>query len=198
VREDLDIMVFEVPSQAYQRAIASLESGGIIAYPTEAVYGIGCDPFNSEACHKILTLKQRSQSKGVILIASDWEQIEPLVACIDTQRLKEIQKTWPGPYTWIFPRTQLVPDWISGEHDTIAVRVTAHPIVSRLCKQYGKPIVSTSANIGGQMPAKDNLEVFRIFGEAIDYILPGRVGDLQKPTEIRNAINNQILRPGAD
>ena len=189
-------MSFEVPERAYDRAVDCLESGGVIAYPTEAVYGLGCDPFNADACYAILKLKQRDESKGLILIASDWQQIKPLLGKVNFQREQAIQKTWPGPFTWVFPRTHLVPDWISGMYDTVAVRITAHPVASKLCERYGKPIVSTSANRSSSPSALDNLEVYEQFGDTIDYILPGRVGELTNPTEIRDAETDKIIRSG--
>lgn len=189
-------MSFEISERAYLRAVDCLESGGVIAYPTEAVYGLGCDPFNADACAAILKLKQRSESKGLILIASDWQQVKPLVGKINFQREQVIQETWPGPYTWVFPRTSLVPDWISGEYDSVAVRITAHPVARKLCEHYGKPIVSTSANRSGLAPALDNLEVYAQFAEMVDYILPGRVGELSVPTEIRDALTGSVIRSG--
>lgn len=191
-------MTFEVSDRAYDHAVASLEAGGIIAYPTEAVYGLGCDPFNADACYSILKLKQRDEAKGLIIIASDWQQIKPLLKKINFQREQEIQKTWPGPFTWVFPRTHLVPDWISGMYDTVAVRITAHPVASKLCERYGKPIISTSANRSGYPSAMDNLEVYAQFGDTVDYILPGRVGELARPTEIREAETDKVLRAGGD
>lgn len=187
-------MSVQVPNLAYDAAIATLKSGGIIAYPTEAVYGLGCDPFNADACRVLIRLKQRDEEKGLILIASSWQQLQPLLKKISPQKEEAIQKTWPGPYTWVFPRTHLVPDWIAGAHDTVAVRVTAHPVASQLCERYGKPIVSTSANLNGQPPARDSLGVYAVFGDAIDYIVPGQVGGLSQPTEIRDAETNAIFR----
>ena len=186
-----------VPKPAYEQAVATLESGGVVAYPTEGVFGLGCDPFNEKACHTIIDLKQRDIDKGLILIASSWEQIKLLIGKINFKREQVVRKTWPGPHTWVFPKTHLVPTWISGKHETVAVRITDHPEAKQLCEYFGKPIVSTSANVANAVPALDNLEVYEQFGDSVDYILPGRVGSLTKPTEIRNAETGDVIREGS-
>lgn len=189
-------MCLDVPEHAYERAVNTLELGGVIAYPTESVYGLGCDPFNLDAFRALMKLKQRDEGKGLILIAASWEQISPFLRRIEPNREQAIREKWPGPYTWLFPRTDLVPDWIVGNWDTVAVRVTAHPVANRLCAQYGKPIVSTSANPAGQSPARDHEAVYDLFGDDLDYILKGRVGEQAKPTEIRDAKTNAVIREG--
>ena len=135
-----------------QQATQALCDGGVIAYPTEAVYGLGCHPFLSEAVHQLFRIKQRQPEKGLILVASDWSQIEMLIEPIPPHIQAHIQSTWPGAHTWLFPASDVVPDWIRGQHNTIALRISAHPIVQALCNKFCGPIVSTSANISGQPP----------------------------------------------
>lgn len=178
----------------FERVIACLNRGGIIAYPTEAVYGLGCNPFNETAVHKIVQLKKRSLAKGLILITHDWQCVADLIMPIPEERMVEIQKTWPGPYTWIFPASKKVPLWIKGQHNSIALRVTAHPIAREICSSYGLPIVSTSANTAFESPFKTAQEVSQHFGEQIDMIVPGEVGNLLQPTTIRDAVSGQIIR----
>lgn len=170
-------------------------TGGVIAYPTEAVYGLGCQPENFIAVKRILYLKNRPFKKGLIIIASAIEQLHPYVSFTDIPRYHEIRKTWPGPVTWIFPARYGVPDWLRGEHQSIAVRVSNHPVVRDLCRLTG-PLISTSANPAGCPPAKTALKVRIYFGQSLDYILPGNTGLHQKPTEIRNALTGEVLRPG--
>ncbi len=191
-------MTLIVPEEAYHRAIVALNNGGVIAYPTEAVYGLGCDPHNEQALKKLLRLKQREQSKGVLLIASQWEQVASYTKPVKDSAFKKIMATWPGPFTWVFPKSDVIPCWITGKFDSIALRITAHPQAKRLCDLYEGAIVSTSANITGDPPCRDSLAVYQAFGEEVDYILPGRVGDLQQPTEIRDALTCQVLRPGGE
>lgn len=177
-------------------ALQSLHKGNIIAYPTEAVYGLGCDPFNEAAVLHLLALKKRDINKGLILIAAHIEQITPYidVTQIPANRMQEILSTWPGPFTWVFPATSKVPAWIRGVHTSVAVRVTAHPVAQALCAEFGGPLVSTSANITGQLPAKNAAEVQKIFPEGIDFIVTGKVGEFAKPTEIRDAVSRELLR----
>lgn len=177
-----------------QHAAQILREGGVIAYPTEAVFGLGCDPFNEKAVMHLLQLKNRHVDKGLILIASDWKQLELLVEYIAPDHLKKILATWPGPFTWVFPASVLVPEWIRGRHSTVAIRVTDHPIAKELCHSFGKPLVSTSANIEGHPPARKEEDVGKIFAEKIDLIVNGAVGGLAKPTEIRDALTGKVLR----
>jgi len=183
-----------VDTSDYTKAIKTLCHGGVIAYPTEAIYGLGCDPFNSQAVFKLLSIKRRQPEKGLILVASDWEQIETLIQPIAPQLLSPIQATWPGPNTWVFPASDLVPNWITGHHDTIALRISAHPIVRELCERFCGPIVSTSANIEGHPPKRDCRTCSIAFKDSVDYILNGKCGGANKPSTIRDAITNQTLR----
>jgi len=179
-----------------QQAAKILTDGGVIAYPTEAVFGLGCDPLNEAAVMRLLHLKNRLPDKGVILIASSWPQLQSFVQYIPPDKLAKVLDTWPGPVTWVFPASDYVPEWIRGAHTTVAVRVTAHPIASLLCKEFGKPIVSTSANIEGHEPARDEKTVQKVFNDKIDLLVSGQVGDHAKPTEIRDALTGKILRAG--
>ena len=108
------------------RAVEVLKKGGVIAYPTEAVYGIGCLPWSWPAVERVLRLKRRPRSRGLILIASRLEQIEPLVRFDGVDR-SQVLATWPGPVTWILPPSRLVPEWVRGEGGGVAIRVTAYP-----------------------------------------------------------------------
>lgn len=176
------------------KVIAVLHRGGIISHPTEAVFSLGCDPFNEKAVLQILELKQRPVAKGLILIGYDWKQLQDLTLPISDERLNAVKKTWPGPYTWIFPASAKVPYWIRGNYTTIAVRVTAHPIAKLLCREFGLPLVTTSANLAGQPPARSSAEVHKIFADKIDYVVDGAVGGLTNPTEIRDAVSGNLVR----
>lgn len=176
-----------------KKAISYLKQGKIIAYPTEAVYGIGCDPFNEAAVNKIKRLKSRKPNQGFILIASDWSQISNLCDNIAEDKMLEVKKSWPGPNTWVFPASQNAPSWICS-NNTIALRVTDHPLAKKLCEEFGSPIVSTSANPSSLTPAKTAEEVNNYFNDEIDYIVEGEVGSLQKPTQIKNVLTGEFYR----
>lgn len=179
-------------------AVTALRSGGVIAYPTEAVWGLGCEPTHSAAVNRILALKRRDWRKGVILIAADFAQLEPYVQLPSNSAMRRAQSTWPGPVTWVFPASDYCPPWISGSPeltaDTVAIRVTAHPVAAALCRAYGGAIVSTSANRQGQPPARSATQVRMTFGGGIDALAPGALGNLERPTTIRHVVSGMILR----
>jgi L-threonylcarbamoyladenylate synthase len=182
-----------VISDNIKEAIRFLSKGAIIAYPTEGVFGLGCDPFNKEAVLDLLKLKQRPVTKGLILLASDWEQVKNLVKPLTKDLLKKIN-TFQSPITWVFPASQNAPQWITGSHQSIAIRFTRFPLARSLCEYFRKPIVSTSANLFGQPPAKNVEAVINYFKDQIAFLLKGNVGDLDKPTPLRNILNDEILR----
>lgn len=171
-----------------------VRQGGVVAYPTESVYGLGCDPANFSAVMKLLAVKNRPVEKGLILIAADFHQIQPYMAALDKSILDRMMETWPGPVTWLVPAHPHVPSWLRGEHSSIAVRITAHPLAAALCTMLDDALVSTSANIHRQAVARTALRVRSIFASTIDYILPGQIGRSTKPTEIRDALTNKIVR----
>lgn len=179
-----------------KRAAAIVRRGGVIAYPTEAVFGLGCDPGNETAVRRLLAIKQRPMTKGLILIAADLAQLEPFIEPLDIESLARVQATWPGPVTWLLPARSRVPVWLRGHHDTLAVRVTAHPLAAALCRIWGSPLVSTSANISGRPPARTALAVRRQLGRLVDYVVPGRVGGADRPTEIRDLRSGRVVRTG--
>lgn len=177
------------------RAAEILREGGVLAYPTEAVYGLGCDPRNEDTVHKLLRIKQRDPAKGLILIAAAFEQLTPYLATIDATMQERILSTWPGPVTLALPAGADVSAVLRGTHDTLAVRVTAHPLASALCRAFGGALVSTSANRSHQPPARRASDVIQLFGEQIDGTLAGDVGDQANPTEIRDGRTGALLRP---
>lgn len=177
------------------QAARAIHGGGIIAYPTEAVFGLGCDPLNPEAVRRLLALKQRPMNKGLILIAADLDQLTPFIAPLDADALASVQQVWPGPHTWLLPARAETPRWLRGDHDTIAVRVTAHPLAAALCRAAGHAIVSTSANRTGQHPATSPLQLRRQFGDQLDMILSGNLGQANKPTTIRDLKTGRVIRP---
>jgi L-threonylcarbamoyladenylate synthase len=178
-----------------RQAARIIHAGRVIAYPTEAVFGLGCDPLNPEAVQRLLALKQRTVEKGLILIASDLDQLTPFIQPLSESELATVNATWPGPHTWLLPARPDTPQWLRGAHDTIAVRVTAHPIAAALCRACGHALVSTSANPAGYPPAMKALQVQRYFGGQIDYLLNGPLGTETGPTPIRDLTTKKLIRP---
>ena len=175
-------------------AIKQLQQGQIIAHPTESVYGFSCDPFNHDAVTQLLMIKKRSVKKGFILIASEWKQVKLLTKPIDPKALERAFRTWPGPFTWTFPASEVVPYWIIGKYSSIAIRITAHPIAKLLCQKFGGPIISTSANQEDNLPICDIKTLRMMFGNKIDKIIEGPIGLLSRPTSIRDPITGKVFR----
>jgi len=177
-------------------AAALLHRGGVLAYPTEAVFGLGCDPHDRVAFERLFALKQRPPTQGVLLIAADFAQVEPYIdlASVPADVLAQVRASWPGPHTWIFPRSARVPDWVAGAHAGIALRVTAHEPAAALCRAFGAALVSTSANPHGEPPARSAATVEAYFGPALDGLLDAPLGDQQRPTIIRDAMTGVIIR----
>lgn len=177
-----------------RQAAQILRGGGVIAYPTETIYGLGCDPLNAEAVLDVLRLKQRPIDKGLILIGSRLEHLLPYFEPLDTRRMAAIKRTWPGPVTWLMPARPHVPDWLTGGRDTIAVRITSHPIAAALCTCFDGAIVSTSANPAGKPPARNPLQIRRYFGNTLDDILCNAHASRGSASEIRDGQSGRIVR----
>lgn len=175
-------------------AVRSLRAGGVIAYPTEAVWGLGCDPWQRPAFERLLALKGRDPGKGVILIAASIDQVRPWLGRVPAERLPELLAGWPGPLTWVVLVGDEAPAWVRGRHASVAIRVSAHPVVQALCHAFGGPLVSTSANRSDRPPARDRARLRAEFGNALDYVLPGALGGLDRPTPIRDALSGAWLR----
>ena len=173
-----------------------LRRGGVIAYPTEAVWGLGCDPRDGAATLRLLALKQREVDKGLILIAADEAQLAPFVdfSALDDAQRDAVRASWPGPNTWIVPASPGAPRWITGDHDGIAVRVSAHPGVIALCLAFGGAIVSTSANRAGQPAANAFAALDPAIVSGTDGVLEGDTGGLERPSVIRDARSGVVLR----
>ena len=184
------------PRLAIRRAAQTLWDGGVIAYPTEAVFGFGCNPLDQAAVQRLLSIKRRALSKGLILIAASVDQLEPFIAPLEGDHLKAVNASWPGPVTWVVPAHPQTPVWLTGEHKTIAVRVTAHPTAAQLCTEANMAIVSTSANRSNRPPTTTRLATQLRFGLDVDYIVPGKVGNLKKPTLMKDLLTKKIIREG--
>ncbi|WP_045856454.1 L-threonylcarbamoyladenylate synthase [Teredinibacter purpureus] len=176
------------------RCVAELNAGGVIAYPTEAVWGLGCDPWNGHAVKRILQLKHRRPEKGLILVASHTGQFGELLQALPPEQKRLLEQSWPGHITWLIPHRNAVPENVHGAHDTIAVRVSAHPVVKALCDKFGGPIVSTSANPQALPPAKNGTTVRRYFGRSGITVAAGTIGGKTSPSIIRDLASGTTLR----
>lgn len=177
------------------RTTQVLREGGVIAYPTEAVWGLGCDPWNPDAVRRILQLKQRPMAKGLIVVAGSVDQIQFLLDPLTAEQQRKALSYWPGPYTCLLPdlRQQILPE-VRGRHSSIAVRVSDHPLVQALCEAAGSPLVSTSANPAGRSPARYSWQVRKYFPTGLDRLVAGELGGHRQPSRIIDIVSGKQLR----
>lgn len=173
---------------------AYVRRGGLIAYPTESCYGLGCDPRNVRALKRLIALKGRGAAKGLLLIADTFRRLAPFVGALKPAERARMAKTWPGPVTWVVPASSACPALLTGGRRTLGVRVTAHPAAVRLCRALGMALVSTSANKSGRKPAKTAAECRRIFGRRVR-VLAGRIGARRRPSTLIDLATGTVLRP---
>ena len=177
-------------------AATVLQTGGVVAYPTEGVWGLGCDPRDEEAVLRLLAIKQRTVDKGLILIASHLDQLRPFldIAAMPIDNLAAVLASWPGPHTWIMPASSDAPQWITGVHAGIAVRISAHAPVIELCNAFGGALVSTSANLSGQPAPRTRMGLDPELLRQVEGVLHGETGGRSAPTVIHDAITGAALR----
>ena len=180
--------------QSLARAAEVIRSGGVVAYPTEACFGLGCDPRNTAAVRRILGIKRRPCTKGLIVIADRCSRLRRYVDFPAMARCKPILDSWPGRNTWLLPAATGVSRWLRGDHDTLAVRVTAHRDAARLCRLARTAIVSTSANRSGRRMITSAAGVRRAFGGELDFIVDGRIGTASAPSVIRDFETGEVVR----
>ncbi|TPE54340.1 tRNA threonylcarbamoyladenosine biosynthesis protein RimN [Maribrevibacterium harenarium] len=181
-------------STAIDELAAIMRAGGVIAYPTEAVWGLGCDPNNAAAVQRILDLKQRPMEKGLILVAGAPEQLTPWANDLPVEAVARLYSKCERPTSWVVPDTTIAPTWVRGSHESIAIRLSQHPYVSRLCEAFGGPIVSTSANPASLEPARSLEEVTAYFRDNLDGILDAPLGGEQQPSQILDLLTGKPFR----
>ena len=179
---------------AIRRCVAAMRTGGVIAYPTEAVWGLGCNPFDQGAVSEILQLKGRSWTKGLILAAGNMSHVEFLLQGLADEQRQRLEDSWPGHVTWLIPHHHRIPEIVYGQFDTVAIRVSAHPVVKALTEQMGGPIISTSANLQGQAPATLGVEArLRFRGKGVTFCA-GAIGQQAKPSTIIDLETQRVIR----
>jgi L-threonylcarbamoyladenylate synthase len=191
----LEICVTD-PTPQSVTAVDALQQGGVIVYPTEAVFGLGCDPDNKQAVESLLAIKQRPVEKGLILIADNYGQLLKYIddSKIPMDKRADIFSSWPGAITWVMPAAKDTPKWLTGQFDTIAVRVTNHPTVKKLCQEFGKPLVSTSANLSGQDTVTSITQARNEFGEQVAFYVDEALGGNTQPSTIKDVMTGKVFR----
>jgi L-threonylcarbamoyladenylate synthase len=182
-----------LPLFPIHKAARILRDGGVVAYPTEGVYGLGCLPERVDAVAEILLLKKRKPDMGLLLIGATTEQLDPWISMPLDVSLPD--PSLLTPVSWVVPAAADAPYWLSGGRDTVAVRLTAFPVAAALCEAAGSALISTSANVSGRPPARNTYVLHRQFSGLVDYIVPGSCGSAKGPSEIRELLSGKTLRP---
>ncbi len=177
----------------FRALLSHLKRGGLIAYPTESCFGLGCDPRNLRAIKKLLKLKQRPQRKGLILIAENYAQVARYVLPLNLAEQQHLREAGAQAITYLLPAKVQTSHRLRGVHDSLAVRLTAHEFAQNLCRGVRSALVSTSANRSGKRPAKTAAQCKKIFGEKV-WALGGRVGKNKKPSTIKTWADGKIVR----
>jgi tRNA threonylcarbamoyl adenosine modification protein (Sua5/YciO/YrdC/YwlC family) len=173
-----------------------IRNGGLVACPTESIFGLDCDPNNNDAIKKLIRIKNRSFNKGFILAASSLNQLQPFISTLTNQQKEKILQINNLPITWIVPAKKDINPNLSGGRETIAIRVTQHPILQQLCDSLCSALISTSANPSDMPPAKSVVQVQEYFGTNVDYIIDGELGECKNPSEIRDLLTDEVIREG--
>ena len=167
-----------------------LKNGGVVAYSTETVLGLGCDPHNQQAVHRILWLKNRAVENGLITLVDSLTSLQQYSTLLSANQIDSIASA--KNTTWLVPANEQVPTWVRGKHEKLAVRITQHPIAKPLSAAT-QGIISTSANISSYKILADQNEIRNWFGPHVDYIIVGETGS-NTPSEIKDLITGEQLR----
>ena len=171
-----------------------IANGGIVAYPTESCFGLGCDPRNTNSIRRLLQIKKRSRDKGLILISDCFDRLLYFIDPVPEDKKHMMFASWPGPNTWLCPAKSNTSIWLTGSYASIGIRVTGHPIAANLCRAAGTALVSTSANVATRPSIKHAAMVKKVFEDKLDYVLEGPIGDRGSPSRIVDLLTGQIVR----
>ena len=169
-----------------------IKHGGIIAYPTDTIYGLGCDPYNQHAVEQINRIKLRPANKQFILLAGNIKQIKPLILINQQQEKLLSQKT--EPTSWVVNASTAAPAWLIDEKNTLTIRISQHKDVKKLCHALGHAIISTSANPSGKTPAKNALKLHQYFHSSVDKIILSASTQTGKASKIIRLCDNHVIR----
>lgn len=187
----------KVGSMLGSKVVEIFKKGGVIAYPTEAVFGLGCDPSNDLAIKKLLKIKNRPKEKGLILLAGDIKQLLPYIdiSNLTSAQYQQVLSRWPNGITQVLPANPDTSSYLTGQFNTLAVRVTDQADVVALCELTNQPIVSTSANLSGHEPARTWQELDSALIDTIDHVIQGKTLNYQQPSTIIDGLTGAVFRP---
>lgn len=180
-----------------RHVVDCLKQGGVIVYPTDTTYGIGCDIFNKRGVKKIYQIKQRDPRKPFSFICADLSDVSNY-AQVSNFAFKTMKRQLPGPYTFVLEATRIVPDVLTTKQKTVGIRIPDNQIALSIVRELGHPLVTTSANISGEEPLHDPTLIHEEMGKMFDLVVDGGVllGD---PSTIISLIDDkvEVLREGS-
>ena len=176
-----------------EAAAEQLQQGQLIAYPTEAVWGLGCDPFHQQAVERLLEIKKRPVEKGLILLVPEISMLAEYLQPLTEQQLQTVSKPRDYPVTWLVPVNDKMPKWVCGQFDTVAIRISQHPLIQQLFKYWHRPLVSSSANYAGDPAAKTLEQAYQYFADDIHYV-DGQTLGFDSPSKIIDLVSGKIIR----
>ena len=182
---------------ALNRLLHAVSKGAVFGYPTDTIWGFGCHPLIASSANRIRQIKNRSPDKGLILLSS---RLEYCMAYVDVEadQLQPVQVDSHQPTTWLVPASDFCPPWIRGNHATVAIRITDHPLVRLICDRLQAPIVSTSANRAGKSSVRNSQQMRKQFRYELDFIVTGFAAGANRPSAIKSlATGNSLRNPGA-
>ena len=176
----------------------SITKGNLVVFPTETVYGIGADGLNEDAVRKIFKAKGRESDNPLILHISNVEMVEKLAQNITEVEYKLMDAFWPGPFTIVLSKKDIVPDVVTGGLDTVAIRMPANKIANKIIEYSGVPIAAPSANVSGKPSGTTVQDIYVELVDKVDYIVDGGISDIGIESTVVRVINGEvkILRPG--
>ncbi|WP_037587119.1 L-threonylcarbamoyladenylate synthase [Stenoxybacter acetivorans] len=176
------------------RLRAHLKAGGVVAYPTESSYGLGCLPRHALGLRRIVQLKKRNQHKGLVLIGHDWASLRGLLHRLPENQEATLLTHWPAAKTFLLPAAKRVLPLLRGKgRSTLAVRIPDLETARFLCRAVGSALVSTSCNCAGKRACRQSREVCRQFGKRV-WIIDGRIGKQKQPSQIIDWASGKRLR----
>ena len=178
---------------ALNRLVHAISAGAVIGYPTDTIWGLGCDPLNFASVAHILKIKNRHPDKGLILLSSKLEYCSPYIA-IDAEQRESLLSPRARPTTWLVNASEACPWWIRGIYPSVAIRICDHPLLQVLCGRLKTPLVSTSANRAGRSTVRNALQLRRQFDGELDCIVTGFSTGSSRPSEIKSLASGTTLR----
>jgi L-threonylcarbamoyladenylate synthase len=165
------VLIVNTKDTQLKKAAKLVKKGGLIIYPTDTVYGLGCDPYNLQAVKKVFEVKGRKNKPLPVLISSMKKALD--LAYFTSEALKIVKKYWPGPLTIVLKRRENAPSFLGGDPSLIGLRIPKHPVALKLIRLCGGSLIGTSANLTGKKPPTTVDEAIKQIGDKVDLIIDG-------------------------